>query len=132
MADVKFNFEELQVYQKALKFISEVYQLTNTFPKEEIYRLNSQYIRAAVSIALNIAEGTGSSNAQFNRYLQIAQAFIKECVVCSTIARSQNYITPEQDIDVRKNLYEMAKMITNLQKYLKNQNTKEQTKPTKD
>lgn len=71
---------------------------------------------------LNIAEGHGNSDAQFNRYLQIAWGSTKECVVCSTLARRLKYITQEEDIQVRKSLSELAKMTTSLQKYIKNKN----------
>ncbi|RDK88389.1 four helix bundle protein [Marinirhabdus gelatinilytica] len=97
MKEVKFNFEELHVYQKALDYIDSIYETTNHFPKDERFRLTSQYIRAAISIGLNIAEGVGDTDAQFNRYIQIAQDSIKECVVCSTISRRQNFITTQQD-----------------------------------
>jgi four helix bundle protein len=114
-----FKFEELRVYQKSLDFIEKVYSSTEKFPKHERYGLSSQYRRASISISLNIAEGAGDTNSQFNRYLQIAQDSIKECVVCSTIAKRQSYISKEIDNIHRKMLSEMAKMITNLQKYLK-------------
>lgn len=91
MEEVKFNFEDLRVYQKSLDFIDEVYEITKHFPSEERYSLTSQYRRAAQSIALNIAEGAGDTDPQFNRFLNISQGSIKECVVCSTIAARQNF-----------------------------------------
>lgn len=119
MKEPKFNFEELKVYQKALDFVDATYTLTKTFPKDELYGLTSQYKRAAVSISLNIAEGAGDTNAQFNRYLQVAWDSVKECVVCSTIARRQQYISEKDDKTTRLQLEELAKMIVSLQKYLK-------------
>ena len=64
----EFKFEELNVNQRALDFIDEVYILTKRFPKEELYGLTAQLKRAATSIALNIGEGHRDSDAQFNRY----------------------------------------------------------------
>ncbi len=61
-----FKFEELSMYQKALDFGDIVYTQINKFPKEETYRLASQFIRAADSIALNIAEGSSSTHPNFN------------------------------------------------------------------
>ncbi len=43
----------------------------------------------------------------------------KECVVCSTIAKRQNYISNEEDVEARIKLAELTKMIVSLQKYLK-------------
>lgn len=63
MEDIKFKFEDLQVYQKALDFVDIAYNITKKFPEIERYGLTSQFIRAAVSIALNIAEGSGDTNS---------------------------------------------------------------------
>ena len=51
------SFQDLVVWQKAHSFVLEVYRITRDFPKEELYGLTSQFRRAAVSIAANIAEG---------------------------------------------------------------------------
>lgn len=123
--EVKFNFEDLIVYQKSLDFIDHVYTTCDEFPKKEQYILSSQYIRAANSIALNISEGAGASDAQFNRYLQIALDSTRECVVCSTIASRRDYISEKKDKITRVKLAELSKMITSLQKRIKNRlNTK--------
>ena len=51
------NFQELLAWQKAHQFVLMVYNTTRTFPEWEKFRLCSQFERAAVSIAANIAEG---------------------------------------------------------------------------
>lgn len=67
-----FKFEDLQVYQKAIDFGEVVNRQVESFPNHEIYKLSSQFIRAADSIAFNIAEGSGSTDVSFNRYLKMA------------------------------------------------------------
>lgn len=120
-----FKFEELKIYQKAILFGEEVNNQINSFPKEETYRLSSQFIRAADSIALNIAEGSASSDAQFNRYLQMAWDSAHECVVCSTKAKLRKFITQEQDEKNREIITELSKMITAYKNHLKKRmNTK--------
>ncbi len=119
MENPTFKFEELTVYQKSLDFVDDTYSITKKFPKDELFAFTSQYKRASVSIPLNIAEGAGDSDAQFNRYLQMAWNSSKECVVCSTIAKRQGFITEEDDKDARLKLVELAKMTVSLQKYLK-------------
>lgn len=114
-----FKFEDLIVYQKALDFVDLAYEVSNDFPKSELYNLTSQFKRAAVSIPLNIAEGSGDTNAQFNRFLEIAAGSVKECVVCSSIAMRQNFISKEKDYQNRERLAELSKMISSLKKYLK-------------
>lgn len=123
MKDIKFKFEDLQVYQKALDFVDSSYTIIKKFPDSERYTLTSQFTRAALSIALNIAEGAGDTNSQFNRFLQIAIGSVKECVVCITIAKRQNYISVEKETELREKLEELSKMIISLQKHLKT-NTK--------
>jgi len=115
MKDIKFSFEDLNVYQKALDFIDNTYKTTENFPKKELFGLSSQFQRASVSIALNIAEGSGDTNAQFNRFLNISKGSIKECVVCSTIARRLKYISDEENKSIRQNLEELSKMTSGLQ-----------------
>ncbi|RMA57644.1 four helix bundle protein [Ulvibacter antarcticus] len=114
-----FKFEDLKIYQKAITFGESVNGQINIFPKEETYRLASQFIRAADSIANNIAEGSASSDANFNRYLQIAWDSAHECVVCSTKARLRGFISIEQDEHNRENITELSKMISSYKKYLK-------------
>lgn len=115
-----FKFEDLQVYQKAIDFGEFVNDQVNQFPKHEIYKLSSQFIRAADSIAFNIAEGSGSTDVNFNRYLKMAWDSSHECVAASTKARLRGYITFDTDEENRKRLTEIAKMISSLRRHLKN------------
>ena len=74
------NFTELIVWQKAHQFVLDVYLYTKGFPKEELYCLTSQFRRAAVSIAANIAEGyKKSGNADKAKFMNIAQGSLEEC-----------------------------------------------------
>lgn len=120
MKEIKFKFEDLKVYSKSLDFIDIVYNTCDSFPDSERFGLTSQFTRAAISISLNIAEGSSDTDKQFNRFLQMALDSVNECVVCSTIAKRQNYITLEKNNKLREKLVELSKMITSLQKYLKN------------
>lgn len=91
-----FNFERLEVYKKSLVFVNVVYDVTAKFPKEERFVLADQFRRAAISISLNIAEGTGSSSLQFKRYLRISKGSVKECIAIITLSRMRKYIDLEQ------------------------------------
>ena len=115
-----FKFEDLQVYQKAIDFGEFVNQQLNSFPDHEIYKLSAQFIRAADSIAFNIAEGSGSTDANFGRYLKMAWDSSHECVAASTKARLRGYISFDTDEENRKRLTELGKMISSLRKHLKN------------
>ncbi|WP_299902690.1 four helix bundle protein [uncultured Aquimarina sp.] len=119
-----FKFEDLIIYNKAIEFGESVNSQVASFPKEEMYRLTSQFIRAADSIALNIAEGSASSDAQFNRYLQIAWDSAHECIVCSTKAKLRGFITEDEDERNRADITELSKMITSFKKHLKSKSKK--------
>jgi four helix bundle protein len=74
------RFTDLIVWQKAHEFVLSVYKFTADFPKDEIYGLTSQFRRAAVSVAANIAEGfkkTGPIDTV--RFMNIAQGSLEEC-----------------------------------------------------
>jgi len=115
-----FNFEDLKVYQKAMDFGEIVFNQIKKFPKIEDYRLSSQFARAADSIAFNIAEGSGSSDASFLNYLRIARDSSRECVSATSKAFRRNYITFEEFENNRAILVEINKMLSSLMKHLKN------------
>jgi len=115
-----FKFEELKVYQKPIEYGELVHIQISSFPKIEDYRLSAQFARAADSIAFNIAEGSGSSDASFLNYLRIARDSSRECVAATTKALLRDYITFEQSEKNRALLVEINKMLAALMKHLKN------------
>ena len=52
------NFKKLKIWIKSMDLVTEIYRLTNTYPKFEVYNLCSQTQRSAISIPLNISEGS--------------------------------------------------------------------------
>ena len=73
------TFQDLLVWQKAHQFVVAVYQLTQKFPKYEMYGLTSQFRRAAVSVPANIAEGFRKrGKADKVRFLNISQGSLEE------------------------------------------------------
>lgn len=81
------KFRKLTVWQRSIQFVTSIYKITASFPKEEKYSLVDQIRRAAVSICLNIAEGSGSgSDAEFRRFLRMAQRSAYEVIAALEIA----------------------------------------------
>ena len=81
-----FNFEKLDVYEKSIDFVNEVYLATKSYPKEETFGLTSQFRRAAVSISVNIAEGSAKTKRDFNRFVDVARGSVFECVAILQIS----------------------------------------------
>jgi four helix bundle protein len=82
------NVQNLVVWQKAIELTVKIYELTRSFPKDEIYGLTSQMRRASVSIASNVAEGRGRlSHAEFRQFLGIAQGSVFELRTQLLVAR---------------------------------------------
>ena len=86
------NFRDLIVWRKAHAFVLGIYGLTKNFPKEERYGLTSQFRRAGVSIAANIAEGFAKrSNRDKIRMLNIAQGSLEECRYYIILSKDLSY-----------------------------------------
>lgn len=89
----RFKFENLKVWERAIRLANDVHVMTRDWPKEELYILTSQIKRAADSISLNIAEGyTGQSNAEFKRFLGYYYRYALELVNCFYLAKGRNLI----------------------------------------
>ena len=109
-----FDFEKLRVYQQALEFIDRVYEITRGFPPEERFGLTDQFRRAATSIALNIAEGSGGSKTEFRRFLRVSRRSVRECVAVTEISSRQGYITSDERKELRRACVDLSRMLTGL------------------
>jgi len=90
---MQYRFEKLKVWQQAREFCNSVYSITKSFPRDERFALIDQIRRAAVSIVLNIAEGSNRrSDPDFVRFLKIAQASLCETITAFYIALDQGYL----------------------------------------
>jgi four helix bundle protein len=111
-----FNFEDLNVYNKAIDLVSDVYLLTKTFPKDEMFGLTSQLRRAAVSISLNISEGSARSKKDFSRFIDMARGSVFECVTLLQISLKQRYVGQKKFIDLKDKLTDLSKMLSGLRR----------------
>lgn len=109
---MKFKFEKLIIWQKAMDFGEVLFDESKKFPKEELFNLVSQLRRAADSIALNIAEGaTGQSNPEFHRFMGYAMRSLAEVVACLHKAHRRGYITSEEFESNYDEAYNMMNMM---------------------
>ncbi len=86
------TFQDLEVWKNSHAFVLEVYRLTAAFPAEERFGLNSQFRRAAVSIAANIAEGFRKyTSGDKARFFNIAEGSLEECRYYCILAQDLDY-----------------------------------------
>lgn len=119
MTNIKFDFENLRVYQKAVDYVNFIYEISRSFPKSETYSLVDQFRRAAVSVCLNIAEGSGGTKAEFAQFIKIARRSVRECVACSEIALRLKFIDGQVKEESREHCAELSMMLNGLLKSLK-------------
>jgi four helix bundle protein len=111
------SFRELLVWQRAIELTLEIYKLTKTFPKEELFGLTSQVRRAAVSVASNIAEGQGrKTTGEFVQFLCVARGSNAEVQTQLVIARGLGYANEASIARCEALALEVAKMLSGLLK----------------
>ena len=97
------NYKDLKVWEKAHEFTLKVYEMTKTFPKEEIYSLTNQLRRAASSIPANIAEGCGkNSKADLANFLNIGLGFANESEYYLLLSKDLLYLQIEKFEELNK------------------------------
>ena len=113
------NFKELRTWQKARRFVKDIYVLTRQFPKDELFVLTSQMRRAAISIPSNIAEGSGrGTDKDFSRFLDIATGSAFELESQIYIGYDLDYYS-EKELDIYLGkVQEIQKMIYNFKNHL--------------
>ena len=109
------SYRELEVWKKAVSLVVEVYRVTKSFPREELYALTSQMQRASISIPANIAEGWGrGTKKEYIQFLKIARGSLLELETHLIISQKLNYIT-QRDLEVLlMKTQEVGKMLNGL------------------
>lgn len=116
------NFRELKTWQKSRILVKDIYIITRTFPKEEMFRLTSQMKRSAISIPSNIAEGCGRGTiAQFNHFLDIAKGSASELETQVYLAFDLGFIKKEPMEKINSDIVEIQKMIQGFKNFLNKQ-----------
>lgn len=109
------NFKELLVWQKSIDFVTEMYRITETFPKAEIYGLISQIRRASVSIPSNIAEGNSRrSKPDYLQFLKIARGSCAEVETQLIISKNLGFLNEDDYLKLNQEIIEITKMLNGL------------------
>ena len=106
------NFKNYEIWVDSIELTDIIYDLCERFPKNELYQLESQMERAAVSIPSNIAEGAGRrSEAEFAHFLDIALGSAYELETQLIIAKRRKYISEESFNTTDKIIMSLQKRI---------------------
>lgn len=111
MAEEITGFSDLEAWKKSHELTLKVYQITKSFPKDELFGVVSQLRRAAASVGANIAEGF--ARYHFNdkvRFYYHSRGSAAEVQNFLFLSRDLNYI----DSDQCAQLFEEARRVLQL------------------
>jgi len=109
------NYKDLKVWEKSHLFTVKIYEVTKSFPKEELYSLTNQIRRASSSIPANIAEGCGkNSNSDFANFLNISLGSANESEYFLILSKDLSYLNEENYNILYKIINEIKSMLISL------------------
>ena len=112
------DYKKLHVWEKSNLLTIEIYKITTSFPKHELYGIISQLRRASLSVPTNIAEGCGrNSKAELCRFLQIAAGSASEVEYLIDISYQLKYLNEGSYKELNLGITEIKKM---LRSFIKN------------
>ena len=109
------HYQQLIAWQKAIALVTEIYSVTKSFPRDEIYGLTAQVRRAAVSVASNIAEGQGrATRGEFVQFLGHARGSLCEVETQVVIATNLHYIASGKTDALSDLISELGRILNGL------------------
>ena len=106
------TFRDLFIWQKAMNLVTNTYQITEKFPKEELFGLTSQIRRSAISLPSNIAEGFGrKSRVDFKRFLRISLGSLNEVKTQLYLSCRLGYLNEKDQSKLHQLAEEISKMM---------------------
>lgn len=116
----KFRFLGWSVYKDAKELFSYIIKIVNKIPKEYRYDLGGQVIRSALSVVLNIAEGSGKiSDKEMNRFFNIALGSLNETLAAADVLYYENLINKTEFEWVYKKVDSISCQLGGFKKALK-------------
>jgi four helix bundle protein len=124
MATIK-DFEDLEIWQKAIKLSDELYELCQIDFLKKDFSTQDQLKRAALSISNNIAEGFEyNNNPDFIKYLRYSKGSCGECRSMIGFIRSKNWIDEKKHSYFHNELKMLGSQIGSFMSYLKQHKVK--------
>ncbi|HZA37971.1 MAG TPA: four helix bundle protein [Candidatus Baltobacteraceae bacterium] len=112
-----YSFEKLRVWQEARRLVRNVYAVTKSFPRAELYGSTSQINRAAVSVAANLAEGSSrTSRRDQAHFSQIAYGSLMELACLLIVAVDLEFVSSEDKSKLRDQIESISRQLNALRK----------------
>jgi len=113
---VRFSFEDLEVWQKAVDFAKMIIDLSEQIEtNRRHFRLIEQLEASSTSVALNIAEGKGRhSKKEFIQFLYVSRGSLYEAITLITIFHKNKWINDEQMDVIKQFADQIGKMLSGL------------------
>mgnify|MGYP006340148163 FL=1 len=109
------DYKKYDIWKLSHLLTLEVYKITESFPKEEIFGLTSQIRRASSSIGINIVEGCGrGSDEDFKRFLRNASGSAFEVEYILLLSKDLNYISEDKFLELSPKAEELKMKISKL------------------
>jgi len=109
------SYRDLEVWQRAMVLVTDIYGITQAFPRDETYGLTSQLRRAAVSVPANIAEGWGRNmTKEFIQFLRTARGSLLELETHLLIARNLGFLEAPSVDELLQTTQTINKMLNGL------------------
>ncbi len=111
--------KDLDVWKLSIEFVTELYSITASYPKDELYGIVSQIRRSAISVPSNISEGFGrNTTGELNQFLGISKGSLAELETLIEISFNLKYIDGETKERILVTISQLFRMITGLKKSL--------------
>jgi len=109
------DVEGLDVFKVAHRLVLQVYRLTSSFPKEELYGLTSQMRRASSSVVMNLVEGANRlTKREYRHFVGIARGSVGEVRYQLMLAKDLGFLKFEECELLRGDYKRVGQMLTKL------------------
>lgn len=119
MSEKLSSYKDLVVWQKSIRLVKLIYQLTRSFPADEKFGLISQMRQAAVSVPSNLAEGHArNTTGEFIQFISHAEGSVAELETQVILAVELNFCSPTEAQPIQNLIEEVQKMANALRRSL--------------
>ena len=113
------NYRDLDVWNRSMDLVVDVYELTRAFPKSELYGITAQMRGAATSVPSNIAEGNGRLyRREYAHHVSVARGSVSELSTCLEIAQRLGYVSSDLAASLLQRAEDISRMLLMLMRAL--------------